>query len=160
MKHFSECRLGIALLASMAGVGCQPAFIGVDSEADVAAENCYSFRYGDKLRKTNFAEAFDWCYRSARFGDSNSQALLGELYYLGLGSEKDSREASHWFEKAARKGHAHAQYMLYRIYARSDDPLERERASYWLQQARASSYKLALQTPAESGETKFKTEQR
>lgn len=163
MKGFSACRFRFsyaALLVLVTATGCQPAFIGVDSDADIATENCYSYRYGDKLRKINFAEAFDWCYRAARFGDSNSQTLLGELYYLGLGGEKDSKEASHWFEKAAGQGHAHAQYMLYRIYARSDDPLQRGRAAYWLQQSRASAYKLALQLPAEYRATKFNTEQR
>lgn len=163
MKGFSVCRFRFScatLLVSMAVLGCQPAFIGVDSDADIAAENCYSYRYGDKLRKINFTEAFEWCYRASRFGDSNSQTLLGELYYLGLGGERDNREAAHWFEKAARQGHAHAQYMLYRIYTHSDDSSERERAVYWLQQARSSAYKLALQSPAEYGETKFRIEQR
>lgn len=32
--------------------GC--AHFGLDSEADVAAENCYAYRYGDKLRRINF----------------------------------------------------------------------------------------------------------
>lgn len=127
------------------GTACQPAFIGIDSEADVAAENCYAYRYGDKLRKINFAQAFDWCHRSARWGDANSQALLGELYYQGLGGEPDLALAAQWFEKAARQGHAHGQYMLYRIYAFSSDPAELERAEYWLNQARQSGYKLALQ---------------
>lgn len=123
--------------------GCQPAFIGMDSEADVAAENCYAYRYGDKLRKINFTEAFDWCYRSSRFGNANSQALLGELYYLGLGGEQDLALAARWFEAAARQGHAHAQYMLYRIHAVSNDLMQQESAEYWLKQARQSGYKLA-----------------
>ncbi|MCQ8130941.1 hypothetical protein NP596_20975, partial [Methylomonas sp. WSC-6] len=122
---------------------CQPAFIGIDSDADVAAENCYAYRYGDKLRQINFAQAFDWCHRSARFGNPNSQTLLGELYYLGLGGEPDWRQAAQWFETAAKQGHAHAQYMLYRIYAVSNDLAEQEKAEYWLQQARAGGYKLA-----------------
>ena len=125
--------------------GC--AHFGLDSEADIAAENCYAYRYGDKLRRINFAKAFDWCHRSARWGDANSQALLGELYYLGLGGERDIAMAEQWFERAARQGHAHGQYMLYRIYSLSDDPNQREQAIYWLQQARQSGYKLALQVP-------------
>jgi TPR repeat protein len=133
--------LAIALLTT----GCQPAFIGMDSEADIAAENCYAYRYGDKLRKINFTQAFDWCHRSARFGNSNSQALLGELYYLGLGGEQDIPQAEQWFTSAARQGHAHAQFMLYRIYAVSEDSAQRGQADYWLKQARQSGYKLALQ---------------
>lgn len=128
--------------------GC--AHFGLDSEADIAAENCYAYRYGDKLRRINFAKAFDWCHRSARWGDANSQALLGELYYLGLGGEQDIGMAEQWFGTAARQGHAHGQYMLYRIYAVSDDPERREKAGYWLRQARQSGYKLALQAPGSS----------
>jgi TPR repeat protein len=123
--------------------GC--AHFGLDSEADIAAENCYAYRYGDKIRRVNFAKAFDWCHRSARWGDPNSQALLGELFYLGLGGGRDIARAAEWFEKAARQGHAHAQYMLYLIYSASADPRQREQAGYWLKQARESGYKLALQ---------------
>ncbi|WAR45188.1 SEL1-like repeat protein [Methylomonas rapida] len=148
---FSVFRFPRALVATLAALllctACQPAFIGMDSEADVAAENCYAYRYGDKLRKINFAEAFDWCYRSSRFGNANSQALLGELYYLGLGGPQDMNLAGQWFDKAARQGHAHSQYMLYQIYSVSSDPLEREQADYWLKQAKQSGYKLALQAP-------------
>ena len=133
--------LTIALLTT----GCQPAFIGMDSEADIAAENCYAYRYGDKLRKINFTQAFDWCHRSARFGNANSQALLGELYYLGLGGEQDIPQAELWFTSAARQGHANAQFMLYRIFAVSEDSAQRGQADYWLKQARQSGYKLALQ---------------
>lgn len=127
----------------MLTTACQPAFIGIDSDADVAAENCFAYRYGDKLRQINFAQAFDWCHRSARFGNPNSQTLLGELYYLGLGGAQDWPQAAHWFEIAAKQGHAHAQYMLYRIYAVSNDLAEQDKAEYWLQQARAGGYKLA-----------------
>lgn len=142
-------RFGVATHAAAAitlllCTACQPAFIGVDSDADVAAENCYAYRYGDKLRQINFAQAFDWCHRSARLSNANSQALLGELYYLGLGSEADFQQAAHWFELAARQGHSHAQYMLYRILVVSNDVAEREKAEYWLHQARSSGYKLTL----------------
>jgi hypothetical protein len=135
----------LCVAALLLTTGCQPAFIGMDSEADIAAENCYAYRYGDKLRKINFTQAFDWCHRSARFGNSNSQALLGELYYLGLGGEQDIPQAEQWFTSAARQGHAHAQFMLYRIYAVSEDSAQRGQADYWLKQARQSGYKLALQ---------------
>ncbi|MGJ0430200.1 tetratricopeptide repeat protein [Methylobacter sp.] len=141
-------RWGLRAVAcwSLLGIaGC--AHFGLDSEADVAAENCYAYRYGDKIRRVNFAKAFDWCHRSARWGDANSQALIGELYYLGLGGEQDMDLAAQWFEKAAKQGHAHGQYMLYLVYSASPDPLVREKAGYWLKQARQSGYRLALQVP-------------
>jgi hypothetical protein len=142
--RFCAAARAAAAITLMFCTACQPAFIGVDSEADVDAENCYAYRYGDKLRKVNFAQAFDWCHRSARLGNPDSQTLLGELYYLGLGGQKDIENASRWFEAAARQGHAHAQYMLYRIHAGNPNPEEQRQAAYWLQQARGSGYKLAL----------------
>lgn len=131
--------LGLALCSA-----CQPIHMGLDSDATIASENCYAYRYGDKLRKINFVQAFDWCHRSAQFGEANSQALLGELYYLGLGGEQDIKLASRWYETAARQGHAHAQYMLYRINATSPNLEQQDQAEYWLNQARKSGYKLAL----------------
>ncbi|ATG91557.1 hypothetical protein MKLM6_3367 [Methylomonas koyamae] len=147
----STCRLPRSLvgahtalvLAALLCSACQPIHMGIDSDYTVAVENCYAYRYGDKLRKINFTQAFDWCHRAAQWGDANSQTLLGELYYLGLGGEQDMRHAEVWFEKAARQGQPHAQYMLYRIHAASNDLARQERADYWLKQARQSGYKLA-----------------
>ena len=134
---------GLSLLILMQCTGC--AHFGLDSEADIAAENCYAYRYGDKIRRINFNQAFDWCHRSARWGDANSQTLLAELYYLGLGGKKDWQRAYEWYQKAARQGHAHAQYMLYRMDKNSQDFARRQQAEYWLKQAVYSGYKLALQ---------------
>ncbi|NOQ13249.1 MAG: hypothetical protein GQ583_02055 [Methyloprofundus sp.] len=135
-----------SLLMSTLLTAC--AHVGLDSEADIAAENCYAYRYGDKLRRINFAQAFDWCQRAAHQGNANSQTLLGELYYLGLGGEQDSELAEQWFLKAAKQGHAHSQFMLYIIL--SDDKANQHQsiADYWLRQARQSQYKLAQDQPS------------
>ncbi len=117
---------------------------GLDSEADVAAENCYVYRYGDKIRRINFAEAFDWCHRSANWGDANSQALLGELFYQGLGGPKDLEMAEQWYMKAARQGHAYAQFMIYKIYSVSFDREKLAQADYWLRQSAGSGYQFAV----------------
>ncbi|MDX8127536.1 hypothetical protein QLH52_09605 [Methylomonas sp. OY6] len=140
-QFYVRSLLSLFLLACAA---CQPNHMGLDTPADIATENCYAYRYGDKLRKINFAQAFDWCHRAAGTGDANSQALLGELYYLGLGGPQDMTLAARWFESAARQGHAHAQYMLYRVHATSPNLEQQEKADYWLNQARHSGYKLAL----------------
>lgn len=142
----SVSRSASLALAAILGSACQPNHMGLDTPADIATENCYAYRYGDKLRKINFAQAFDWCHRAAGSGDANSQALLGELYYLGLGGPQDMTLAARWFESAARQGHAHAQYMLYRVHATSPNLEQQEKADYWLNQARHSGYKLALPT--------------
>jgi len=120
------------------------AHFGLDSQADIASENCYSYRYGDKLRRINFVEAFDWCHRAAKYGDSNSQTLLAELYFLGLGGEQDINQAEQWFLTAAKQGHAHSQFMLYKIYSVRAGVRNKQKANYWIKQAKYSKYKLAL----------------
>lgn len=135
MKH-------LLFLTSFILSGC--AHFGLDSEADIAAENCYAYRYGDKIRRINFAEAFDWCHRSANWGDANSQALLGELFYQGLGGPKDLEMAEKWYMKAARQGHAYAQFMLYKIYSVSQKPEQSALADYWLRQSANSGYQFAV----------------
>ncbi len=82
-------RLLLAFMIMLSGC----AHMGLDSPADIYAENCYAYRYGDKLRRINFIQAFDWCHRSAHQGNANSQVLLGELYYLGLGGAQDYVQA-------------------------------------------------------------------
>lgn len=132
----------LLLVLLLLQAGC--AHFGLDSKADIAAENCYAYRYGDQLRRINFVQAFDWCHRSARLGDANSQTLLAELYYLGLGGKPDAGQAEKWFLKAARQGHAHGQLMLYKIYSVSQVNEQQEHAAYWLRQAKLSNYKLAM----------------
>jgi len=136
-------KLLFLILLVIVQAGC--AHMGLDSEADIAAENCYSYRYGDKLRRINFVEAFDWCYRAANYGDSNSQTLLAELYFLGLGGEQDIAQAEKWFLNAAKQGHAHGQFMLYEIYSSSINVKQQEQARYWLRQAKQSGYSLAME---------------
>ena len=47
--------------------------------------------------------------RAAR-GDANAEQLMGLRYADGNGVIKNDKEATHWFEKAARHGQAEAQY--------------------------------------------------
>ncbi len=136
MKYF------LLLLLITLQNGC--AHFGLDSPADVSAENCYAYRYGDKLRRINFVQAFDWCQRSAHFGNANSQTLLAELYYMGLGGDYDISQAEIWFLKAAKQGHAHAQFMLYEINLPLSDATHKKQALFWLRQAKQSGYPLAL----------------
>jgi TPR repeat protein len=128
--------------------------VGLDSPADISAENCYAYRYGDKLRRQNFVKAFDWCQRSAQNGNANNQVLLAELYYLGLGGEIDITHAEQWYLKAAKQGHAHGQFMLYKIYSFGINDKLRDKAEYqalikqaeyWLRQAKGSGYHFAME---------------
>ncbi len=45
----------------------------------------------------------------AEKGNPEAQNYLGILYYLGLGTDKDYKQALEWYERAARAGHPDAQ---------------------------------------------------
>lgn len=155
----------IAVIFILTLTGC--AHFGLDSPADISAENCYAYRYGDKLRRINFVQAFDWCHRSANVGSANSQVLLAELYYMGLGGPQDLSQAEQWYLKAAKQGHAHGQFMLYKIYlARAENNRlnqekylsQLEQASYWLRQAKHSGYHFAMDVKNDMQNNSFSPE--
>ncbi len=52
----------------------------------------------------------------ANEGDSFAQNYIGIHYYLGLGTEKNYKQAKEWFEKSAIQGSADAQYNLAVMY--------------------------------------------
>ena len=58
--------------------------------------------------------------RKAAEGDAYAQFDLGEMYYKGLGVERDAHEAFQWFQKAAVQGHKDAQYELGLRFANGD----------------------------------------
>ncbi|SNY90964.1 hypothetical protein SAMN04515647_1155 [Cohaesibacter sp. ES.047] len=65
-----------------------------------------------------YLTAFDFATRLAGQGDVAAQTLLGELYYRGLGVERDVKEAASWFELAAAEKDAEAEFALGLLYAR------------------------------------------
>lgn len=69
------------------------------------------------MRRINFVQAFDWCQR-----------------------------AEQWFLKSAKQGHADAQFMLYKVYSLNMSAEYQNKANFWLRQARASQYPLAMET--------------
>lgn len=52
----------------------------------------------------------------ANQGDSLAQNYIGIQYYLGLGTERNYKQAKEWFEKSATQGFADAQYNLGVMY--------------------------------------------
>lgn len=53
-------------------------------------------------------------------GDSEAQYYLALMYDNGVGVEKDSAMAAHWYHKAAIRGHSDAQYNLGIAYSRGE----------------------------------------
>ena len=54
---------------------------------------------------------------SAEAGDTDTQVLLGTMYYIGDGVPQDDAEAGVWFHKAAEQGDADAQLTIGLMYA-------------------------------------------
>ncbi|WP_181702747.1 tetratricopeptide repeat protein [Chthonobacter albigriseus] len=51
-------------------------------------------------------------YAASYFGDALAQTKLGDMYFAGVGGERDPRQAARWFLLAARKGQVEAQARL------------------------------------------------
>jgi len=56
----------------------------------------------------------------AKNGDLNAAYYLGIHYYLGLGVNKNHKQARQWYEQAAVKGHPAAQLSLGTMYQDGD----------------------------------------
>ncbi|WP_028763843.1 tetratricopeptide repeat protein [Shewanella colwelliana] len=54
-------------------------------------------------------------------GHSDAMATLGELYYVGYGTEKDLDKAFKWFRRAAKFGNTTAQYKAGVMYLQQSD---------------------------------------
>jgi len=63
-----------------------------------------------------YSRAFEYYLADARKGDGNAQNAVGNLYYLGLGIDRDFDAANLWYRKAASSGHAAAQLNLGHLY--------------------------------------------
>jgi TPR repeat protein len=80
--------------------------LGLSSHAQTVAESMALFDDG----KTK--EAVAQLTKLAQDGDPEAQNLLGVLYDNGQGVAQDYQSARAWFEKAAARGHASAQFRL------------------------------------------------
>lgn len=54
--------------------------------------------------KQQYKEAEKWIRTAAEKGHIKAQINMGSYYYVGRGVNKDIRESSHWFSKAAQQG--------------------------------------------------------
>ncbi|MEM8849458.1 MAG: tetratricopeptide repeat protein [Pseudomonadota bacterium] len=56
-----------------------------------------------------FEEAREALWPAARSGNADAEELIGVMYALGLGVEKDEVRAFEWYLRSAMKGHPGAQ---------------------------------------------------
>ena len=63
----------------------------------------------DLMEENRFAEAMEELRPAARSGNAEAEELIGIMYALGLGVERDDRRAFEWYLRASLKGHPGAQ---------------------------------------------------
>lgn len=63
----------------------------------------------DLMESNQFVEARAALRPAANAGNADAEELIGILYAMGLGVERDDRRALEWYLRSAMKGHAGAQ---------------------------------------------------
>ena len=63
----------------------------------------------DLMEANKFEEARKLMLPLARSGNADAEELIGVMYALGLGVEKDDRRAFEWYLRSSLKGHPGAQ---------------------------------------------------
>ena len=72
----------------------------------------------------------------AKQGNAESQCLLGQMYYEGVGVKQDYKQSALWFTKAAKHKHAEAQYFLGLQYQNGQGVKQNQtEAEAWFQRA-------------------------
>ena len=63
----------------------------------------------DLMEANRFEEAREALWPAARSGNADAEELIGVMYALGLGVEKDPVRAFEWYLRSSMKGHPGAQ---------------------------------------------------
>ena len=63
----------------------------------------------DLMEANRFKEAMQELWPAARSGNADAEELIGVMYAMGLGVEKDDVRAFEWYLRSAMKGHPGAQ---------------------------------------------------
>lgn len=63
----------------------------------------------DLMEAGRFEEAYEAFWPAARSGNADAEELIGVMYALGLGVERDYVRAFEWYLRSAMKGHPGAQ---------------------------------------------------
>lgn len=94
-----------------------------------------------------------WYTKAAEQGHIQSQEMMGYLYRMGKGVEKDEEQSIFWYQKAADGGDPSAQntIALYHQYGKGVKQ-DSNKAIYWFQKAADQGHSEALITLAEKYE--------
>jgi TPR repeat protein len=117
----------------------------------------YTFeKAGAALKDGNYAEAASKLKVVASMGDSNAQALMGDLYALGWGVPKSDDEAIAWYRRAgveredARDPAAPSMYYIGRKYLGGEGiPRNEAEARKWFERSAQGGYAKATEQLAQ-----------
>ena len=99
-----------------------------------------------KARSNNlYKEARTWLLSAAGQNFDLAQDRLGDLFYFGLGVDKNFQEAADWYTRAARQGHKESQFALGEMYTRGQGlPKNTTKAITFYTQAAKQNHQLAM----------------
>ncbi|MCK7611834.1 tetratricopeptide repeat protein [Roseibium sediminicola] len=63
----------------------------------------------DLMEANRYEEAMKELWPAARSGNADAEELIGVMYAMGLGVERDDQRAFEWYLRSAMKGHPGAQ---------------------------------------------------
>jgi hypothetical protein len=98
--------------------------------------NAESSRAQSAYDNQDYWEAMRLWQQESDLGDAEAAFNIGRLYDHGLGVRRDEQMAATWFQTAAKRGNAKAQYMLGLILSeQGSDPETLRQAIEWLRRA-------------------------
>jgi TPR repeat protein len=88
------------------------------------------------LQREQYEAAFIQILPDAEAGDAMAEFFIGTMYWGGLGTQKDTKEAAKWLRRGAERGNAEAQDLLAYLYENgSGIPQDYAQAFNWYQEA-------------------------
>jgi TPR repeat protein len=87
----------------------------------------------DAMEAGEFERAMEMMKPAANAGNADAEELIGVMYAMGLGVERDDRRAFEWYMRSALKGHAGAQSGIgwYYEVGRGVEAIDLVRAYMW-----------------------------
>jgi len=80
-----------------------------------------------------FSQSITEAKQKAEQGDATAQFNLGLMYYAGIETLKDDKQAFYWYKKSAEQGYANAQFFVGLMYYTGTGTLkDYKQAASWI----------------------------
>ncbi len=100
-----KCMVGLGLVLLLGTMAVFTHTVSAQQDSYTASLKYEAQRYywGTQVRQ-NFPRAFALYLQAARRGDTEAQYIIGGMYFKGIGTERNVKEAFKWLYKAAENG--------------------------------------------------------